>query len=67
MKVKAERVESSPYAAMLAAQDVSTRCKGQVFNPMLGSYAVENPIFKVIHVTPLEWVAAEYELASVTS
>ncbi|PWA96564.1 ribosomal protein S11 [Artemisia annua] len=27
MKVKADRDESSPYAAMLAAQDVSTRCK----------------------------------------
>ncbi|GJV17017.1 reverse transcriptase domain-containing protein [Tanacetum coccineum] len=50
MKVKADRVESSPYAAMLAAQDVSTRCKGHVFNPMLGSYAVENPIFEVIQL-----------------
>merc|ERR1712025_900227 len=27
MKVKADRDESSPYAAMLAAQDVSNRCK----------------------------------------
>jgi ribosomal protein S11 len=27
MKVKADRDESSPYAAMLAAQDVSARCK----------------------------------------
>ncbi|GJX93092.1 40S ribosomal protein S14-2 [Tanacetum coccineum] len=27
MKVKADIDESSPYAAMLAAQDVSTRCK----------------------------------------
>eukprot|EP01009_Symbiontida_sp_KSa7_P003692 NODE_1900_length_531_cov_488.334025_g1546_i0.p1 GENE.NODE_1900_length_531_cov_488.334025_g1546_i0~~NODE_1900_length_531_cov_488.334025_g1546_i0.p1 ORF type:complete len:151 (-),score=25.63 NODE_1900_length_531_cov_488.334025_g1546_i0:49-501(-) len=27
MKVKADRDESSPYAAMLAAQDVSTRCR----------------------------------------
>merc|ERR1711904_285956 len=27
MKVKADRVESSPYAAMLAAQDVAVRCK----------------------------------------
>ncbi|KAK6139957.1 hypothetical protein DH2020_026333 [Rehmannia glutinosa] len=27
MKVKADRDESSPYAAMLAAQDVSQRCK----------------------------------------
>jgi len=25
--VKADRDESSPYAAMLAAQDVATRCK----------------------------------------
>ena len=27
MKVKADREESSPYAAMLAAQDVVSRCK----------------------------------------
>lgn len=27
MKVKADRDESSPYAAMLAAQDISQRCK----------------------------------------
>merc|ERR1719235_1296404 len=27
MKVKAQRDESSPYAAMLAAQDVAQRCK----------------------------------------
>merc|ERR1712072_80110 len=27
MKVKADRGESSPYAAMLAAQDVAARCK----------------------------------------
>lgn len=29
MKVKADRDESSPYAAMLAAQDVAVRCKVQ--------------------------------------
>lgn len=27
MKVKADREESSPYAAMLAAQDVAAKCK----------------------------------------
>lgn len=27
MKVKADRDESSPYAAMLASRDVATRCK----------------------------------------
>merc|ERR1711957_1025139 len=27
MKVKADRAEASPYAAMLAAQDVAARCK----------------------------------------
>ncbi|GKF72277.1 40S ribosomal protein S14 [Tanacetum coccineum] len=27
MKMKADRVESSPYAAMLDGQDVSIRCK----------------------------------------
>lgn len=32
MKVKADRDESSPYAAMLAAQDVSQRCKVCMFS-----------------------------------
>lgn len=32
MKVKADRDESSPYAAMLAAQDVAQRCKVSVFS-----------------------------------
>ncbi|XP_047333385.1 40S ribosomal protein S14-1-like, partial [Impatiens glandulifera] len=31
MKVKADKDESSSYAAMLAAQDVSVRCKGSDF------------------------------------
>jgi len=31
MKVKADRDESSPYAAMLAAQDVAARCKGEIY------------------------------------
>lgn len=37
MKVKADRDESSPYAAMLAAQDVAQRCKVSVldFPPMI--------------------------------
>ena len=30
MKVKADRDESSPYAAMLAAQDVAVRCKASL-------------------------------------
>ena len=30
MKVKADRDEASPYAAMLAAQDVAERCKQPV-------------------------------------
>jgi small subunit ribosomal protein S14e len=29
MKVKADRDESSPYAAMLAAQDVALKCKAR--------------------------------------
>lgn len=29
--MKADRDESSPYAAMLAAQDVSTRCKVSIY------------------------------------
>ena len=41
MKVKADRDESSPYAAMLAAQDVATRCKvGQHVLPACSCAAV---------------------------
>ena len=32
MKVKADRDESSPYAAMLAAQDVAAKCKERGIN-----------------------------------
>uniref|UniRef100_A0A7S2U188 40S ribosomal protein S14 n=1 Tax=Lotharella oceanica TaxID=641309 RepID=A0A7S2U188_9EUKA len=34
MKVKADRDESSPYAAMLAAQDVAVLCKGRGINAL---------------------------------
>ena len=34
MKVKADRDESSPYAAMLAAQDVAARCKACGINAL---------------------------------
>jgi len=34
MKVKADREESSPYAAMLAAHDVVTRCKALNINAL---------------------------------
>jgi ribosomal protein S11 len=37
MKVKADRDESSPYAAMLAAQDVAQRCKVFVVKPRISS------------------------------
>ena len=40
MKVKADRDESSPYAAMLAAQDVSQRCKVLIFCKKCYSYNV---------------------------
>jgi ribosomal protein S11 len=40
MKVKADRDESSPYAAMLAAQDVSQRCKVLIFCKKCCSYNV---------------------------
>jgi ribosomal protein S11 len=50
MKVKADRDESSPYAAMLAAQDVAQRCKvsalhlescPQCFLEGFGAYKIE--------------------------
>lgn len=37
MKVKADRDEASPYAAMLAAQDVAERCKAVSFSLFLSS------------------------------
>ena len=39
MKVKADRDESSPYAAMLAAQDVATRCKVSLQDCVAGALA----------------------------
>lgn len=37
MKVKADRDESSPYAAMLAAQDVAAKCKEVIFGKPYGT------------------------------
>merc|ERR1712234_18127 len=34
MKVKADRDESSPYAALLAAQDVADKCKSLGYNAL---------------------------------
>lgn len=34
MKVKADRDEASPYAAMLAAQDVAEKCRGIGINAL---------------------------------
>lgn len=34
MKVKADRDESSPYAAMLAAQDAAAKCKEKGINAL---------------------------------
>lgn len=34
MKVKSDRDESSPYAAMLAAQDAAARCKEHGINAL---------------------------------
>ncbi|KAI3380999.1 hypothetical protein SNEBB_010371 [Seison nebaliae] len=34
MKVKADKDESTPYAAMLAAQDAAARCKGHGINAL---------------------------------
>merc|ERR1712000_775498 len=34
MKVKSDRDESSPYAAMLAAQDVATKCRAMGINSL---------------------------------
>lgn len=47
MKVKADRDESSPYAAMLAAQDVAQRCK--VSNYIItGCYLLEF-LIRILH------------------
>lgn len=44
MKVKADRDESSPYAAMLAAQDVAQRCKVFVVNSRISLGVLLQPI-----------------------
>lgn len=54
MKVKADRDESSPYAAMLAAQDVAEKCKTvsyirYVFSRVYNSFSVQLGI-NALHV-----------------
>jgi small subunit ribosomal protein S14e len=52
MKVKADRDESSPYAAMLAAQDVAARCKE------LGITALHIKIRATGGMLSLSWLVA---------
>ena len=47
MKVKADRDEASPYAAMLAAQDVAARCKVRT-SPINTHYPSYLPPFRTI-------------------
>lgn len=49
MKVKADRDESSPYAAMLAAQDVSQRCKVVAYIQFLFSLTIYHQLNNVFH------------------
>ena len=58
MKVKADRDESSPYAAMLAAQDVATRCKE------LGITALHVKIRATGGTCLTRFVCGEYEKAN---
>ncbi|KAL8880800.1 MAG: hypothetical protein Q9198_001866 [Flavoplaca austrocitrina] len=60
MKVKADRDESSPYAAMLAAQDVAARCKELGINALhirIRATGGKNP-------TILAWFGAEAYILS---
>lgn len=56
MKVKADRDESSPYAAMLAAQDVAVRCKELGINALhikiraTGGMSSQSSILKKISI-----------------
>merc|ERR1712093_190074 len=52
MKVKADRDESSPYAAMLAAQDVATRCKELGINALRALARSGMKIGRIEDVTP---------------
>lgn len=54
MKVKADRDESSPYAAMLAAQDVSQRCK-VLFLFLLFYYFILNKFY--FELSLAKWVS----------
>ncbi len=57
MKVKADRDESSPYAAMLAAQDVAARCKELGINALhikiraTGGKDIESPLCRCCTLT----------------
>merc|ERR1712125_50696 len=61
MKVKADRDESSPYAAMLAAQDVAARCMSSVSLPCtLRSVALvasaPRPLVLVVNLPCVPWL-----------
>lgn len=52
--MKADRDESSPYAAMLAAQDVAQRCKvGLILDNLIAHIAsIFGPMFNVLILIP---------------
>lgn len=56
MKVKADRDESSPYAAMLAAQDVAVKCKVSQLVNDLSSPTHMNFSFPFMVVPPIPYL-----------
>jgi hypothetical protein len=65
MKVKADRDESSPYAAMLAAQDVAARCKvrKQLCPGMQAEVSMEHAQFSLRIAVTAEKQAAPPQVA----
>lgn len=56
MKVKADRDESSPYAAMLAAQDVAARCKELGINALHIKIRATGGMYTIAIILPIRFL-----------
>lgn len=62
MKVKADRDESSPYAAMLAAQDVAARCKELGINALHIKIRATGGMFIYLRLYGVSWSSNRYQV-----
>lgn len=67
MKVKADRDESSPYAAMLAAQDVAARCKELGITALHVKIRATGGMSILLLLPPHDRPSLQHTLTSITS